>query len=317
MSAQDFRALVEMAMKVPGLAAMRPVVEKEILHYDIFHALDRGGLLNDLVFQGGTSLRLCRGSDRFSEDLDFAGGRNFSTAGMHEIKQCVEDHIGRRYGLNVTVKEPRHDDVSTIEHIKLHRWEVSVETSPENRAMPRQRIKLEIANIPAYTKELVPLQINYDFLAGMSNVLVYTESMSEIMADKVLAFPTSVTDANGGMNALSSKRLRHRDIWDLAWLAKRKATLDPALVLKKVIDYQVQGYSDLLGNAIKALPTIVNSNEFKDQMRRFVDLETITRTVEQSAYLEYLAVEVGGILETMQSALVATQSTPTRPSETQ
>ena len=53
---------------------MRPVIEKEILHYDILFCLDQAGLLKDLVFQGGTCLRLCYGANRFSEDLDFAGG---------------------------------------------------------------------------------------------------------------------------------------------------------------------------------------------------------------------------------------------------
>jgi len=80
MKPQDFNGLVELAMKRPGLAAMRPVVEKEILHYDIFQALDTAGLLRGLVFQGGTSLRLCRGSQRFSEDLDFAGGKDFTAS---------------------------------------------------------------------------------------------------------------------------------------------------------------------------------------------------------------------------------------------
>ncbi|HET6629122.1 MAG TPA: nucleotidyl transferase AbiEii/AbiGii toxin family protein, partial [Woeseiaceae bacterium] len=46
----------------------RPVVEKELLHYDILFALDTEGLLDPLTFQGGTSLRLCYGAQRFSED---------------------------------------------------------------------------------------------------------------------------------------------------------------------------------------------------------------------------------------------------------
>jgi predicted nucleotidyltransferase component of viral defense system len=83
---EDFKELVDVAMLPPGRTAMRPVVEKEILHYDIFYALDSAGLLKDLVLQGGTSLRLCRGSNRFSEDLDFAGGRDFSSQKMDAIK---------------------------------------------------------------------------------------------------------------------------------------------------------------------------------------------------------------------------------------
>lgn len=90
---QDFNELVDLAMANPGLSAMRPVVEKELLHYEIFQALDAEGLLKGLVFQGGTSLRLCRGSDRFSEDLDFAGGKDFSADSMQKIKECVEKRI--------------------------------------------------------------------------------------------------------------------------------------------------------------------------------------------------------------------------------
>ncbi|WP_254693758.1 nucleotidyl transferase AbiEii/AbiGii toxin family protein [Shewanella sp. MEBiC00475] len=42
--------------------------------------IEKGGLLDKLTFQGGTSLRLCYGGNRFSEDLDFAGGKDFSSA---------------------------------------------------------------------------------------------------------------------------------------------------------------------------------------------------------------------------------------------
>ena len=55
MSKQDFDKLVERAIKqMPSLALMRPVVEKEILHYDIFNALNSEKILDSLVFQGGT-----------------------------------------------------------------------------------------------------------------------------------------------------------------------------------------------------------------------------------------------------------------------
>jgi len=67
----DFNTMVDLAMTAPGRGHMRPVIEKELLHYDILFCLDKEGLLDQLTFQGGTSLRLCHGSPRFSEDLDF------------------------------------------------------------------------------------------------------------------------------------------------------------------------------------------------------------------------------------------------------
>ncbi len=66
-----FEVMVEQAMASPGRRHLRPAIEKELLHYDILFSLDKEGLLDQLTFQGDTSLRLCHGSPRFSEDLDF------------------------------------------------------------------------------------------------------------------------------------------------------------------------------------------------------------------------------------------------------
>lgn len=102
------------------------------------------------MFQGGTALRLCRGSDRFSKDLDFAGGVDFSAEKMERIKACVEVRIGDRFGLKVEVR-PKPAKAGNV---KVDKWWISIETTPENPAMPRQKIKLEIANIPARTRKL-------------------------------------------------------------------------------------------------------------------------------------------------------------------
>jgi predicted nucleotidyltransferase component of viral defense system len=288
MALENFKDLVDLAMQQPGRSSMRPVVEKEILYYDIFYALDAAGLLKGLVFQGGTSLRLCRGSSRFSEDLDFAGGRDFTSDKMAAIKVCIEKHLGDRYGLVVEVKEPKEMAASPdYEGVKVDKWQVSVETAPQQKDMPRQRIKLEIANIPAYTSELVPLRLNYDFLLGYGTLLVSAESLDEIVADKVVAFAASV------------KNIRYRDIWDLAWLQQQGAKLVPTLVEKKVLDYRIKDYGQLLEDAIGRLPALVSGKPFKDQMTRFIDSETITRTLDQPEFVAYLLNTVGSLLTVM------------------
>ena len=51
---QDLAYMVELAMQDnPDLDGLGPVVEKEILHYDILHGLQKGGYLDRLVFIGG------------------------------------------------------------------------------------------------------------------------------------------------------------------------------------------------------------------------------------------------------------------------
>lgn len=306
---KNFNELVDMAMDNPALKAMKPVVEKELLHYEIFHALDADGLLKNLVFQGGTSLRLCRGSARFSEDLDFAGGTTFTAESMSKIKTCLETRIKERFGLKVEVSNKAFK-VGEVEvpNVKVEKWWVLIETAPENRAMPRQKIKLEISNIPAHTRELVPIRDNYGFL-GASTVMVNAETLDEIMADKVLAFPTSLLDNNGQPVLASSAKIRHRDIWDLAWILTKNVKLNPHLVVAKIADYGVEGYPDLLKRSIEQIPAIVKSSEFKKQMARFIDSSTLGKTLDDDAYLDYLVSSVGGLFTQMQSALEAMTET--------
>ena len=54
----DFNSLVEKVLEANGDSGNRPVIEKELLHYDILFALDQAGMLDNVVFQGGTSLRM-------------------------------------------------------------------------------------------------------------------------------------------------------------------------------------------------------------------------------------------------------------------
>ncbi len=89
----NFNELVDSIVIEKDYGANRPVVEKELLHYDILYALSATGLLKHITFQGGTSLRLCYGSNRFSEDLDFAGGRDFCSAQLLEIKRVLRNML--------------------------------------------------------------------------------------------------------------------------------------------------------------------------------------------------------------------------------
>lgn len=58
-----------------NVSHMRPVIVKQLLHYDILFALESQGLLDRLTFQGGTCLRLY-----------FVGGYDFSSQYMNAIK---------------------------------------------------------------------------------------------------------------------------------------------------------------------------------------------------------------------------------------
>ncbi|MFC6439755.1 nucleotidyl transferase AbiEii/AbiGii toxin family protein [Bowmanella sp. JS7-9] len=276
---QKFSLLVNQAMQNSDVSHMRAVIEKELLHYDILFALDKGGLLDNLVIQGGTSLRLCYGGNRFSEDLDFAGGKDFSSADLADMKSCIEKYIGSRYGLEVNVKEPKElrEDPRYAE-LSVDKWQIAVITSPQRKDLPKQKIKLEVANVPAYTREPLPLQANYDFLPdGYSDTLVLTETLDEVMADKVISLPAT------------TRYVRYRDIWDLAWLQQQGAKLRMDLVRHKIDDYQITEYEHLLAKLIESLPSIISSAEFTAEMKRFLPTDVFDRTLAQTKFQTYLS----------------------------
>lgn len=61
----DYKAVAAGIARSEGMGALLPVVEKELLHYRILSAMQDGGFFGPIVFQGGTSLRLCHGSRSF------------------------------------------------------------------------------------------------------------------------------------------------------------------------------------------------------------------------------------------------------------
>lgn len=96
----------EIASKVDG-AGLTPVIEKEIVHYEIIRSLGRNGLLQDITFQGGTSLRLCYGSQRYSEDLDFVAGDKFDSLPLDDFSKTLRSDLLKSYDTEVSVREPK------------------------------------------------------------------------------------------------------------------------------------------------------------------------------------------------------------------
>jgi predicted nucleotidyltransferase component of viral defense system len=289
----DFERLTALAMSDPGRTHMRPVIQKELLHYDILYCLDNAGLLDQLTFQGGTSLRLCHRSPRFSEDLDFVGGKGFTRQQIEPIKDCIEHYIGQRYGLKVTVKEPQElKDEREYADLKIEKWQIAVITSPRRKEIPQQRIKVEVANVDAYSREPRALQLNYSFLPeGYGDTLVLTETLDEVMADKLV----SLVNTTG--------YVRNRDIWDLRWLKQQGAELRVDWVVNKVRDYRIYDYPGKLAHMVKRLPEIINGEVFQRELVRFIPQEVVERTLKKPKFNQFLANEVASLLQQVQAAI--------------
>lgn len=280
--------------QAPEYKDLRNTVMKELLHYEILGALAKEQLLTNLVFQGGTCLRLMYDSRRLSEDLDFVGGVDFDYARLTEIRDCLLDTIGGRYGLRVNVAEPAPEKLAGS-GIKVGRWKVSVETETDDRSLPWQKVKIEVANVPAYTRNLRPMRLNYPVVPdGYSTVLINCESREEILADKYKAIATR-------------RDLKARDVWDIVYLRQMRVEADMDMVIRKFADYQESGeFFPRFKARIEQVDDFIRSGRFRGEMGRFLLPEHAAKTVDVKEFDNYIVSEMKEVLVEVERALSPT-----------
>jgi len=257
---------------------LRVVIEKELLHHDILREMSGAGLLDRLTFVGGTCLRTCYGSNRLSEDLYFTGGHDFKRATLNDLGRVLTRSLYRKYGLHVTVSEP------TRETGNVDTWKLKVNTRPEQKNLPVQRISIDICAIPSYDSRPVLLRNHYNVDMGTSGLIVRAQSRQEILADKIVAL------------ALRPNRVKNRDLWDIGWLKQHNIDVPLDLVVKKIEDYQcnIENFLALLDDRKQTLLGVPDANSnFIWEMRRFLPPQVVSGTVETEEFWEYLMDLIG------------------------
>jgi len=288
-----FDRLVAEALKNQGeLAPLRVVVEKELLHHDILREMSAAGLLDNLTFIGGTCLRACYGSNRLSEDLDFAGGKEFKRKTLTDLGSVLVERLNVKYDLQVQVGEP----VRELGNVDT--WKLKVMTHPQQNNLPVQRIHIDICAIPSYDRQPMLLRNHYGVEMGTSGLIIQAQSREEIFADKMVAF------------ALRPNRVKNRDLWDIGWLKQQNITLPLKLIPKKVTDHwrTVEEFLVLLEKRMQQLGDEPEIRErFIQEMQRFLPPQVISRTVEKEEFWTYLTSLVGTECTKIFQALRGTQ----------
>ena len=260
----------------PQLTSLKTTVEKELLHYEIIATMAKNGFLKKLTFQGGTCLRMMYGSNRLSEDLYFAGGHDFNFEQLETLKKCLQAELSKKHNLKINVTHPNFEKLKEKENIKVGRWKVSIETAPENKSAPWQKIKLEVATVAAHTSSLRPMIKTYQQMPdGYQSILVNCESLEEIAADKFVALALR-------------RSIKARDVWDLTWLYQQKVEADPQLVMSKFNDYQSENSVEILESRLVELPHYMDSGEFEREMERFLMASVARTSIHQQGFIDYV-----------------------------
>lgn len=250
--------------------SLLPAIEKEILHHDIIRELHEHGFLSGLVLFGGTNLRLCHGSNRLSEDLDFKGGPDFDPARMSDLASVLVKAFRRKYGLAASVEDPRPKEGNT------KTWTIRIITRPGSKSEKQQRINLDVCTLTAYEHAPAVVANHYAMDLGTSGLVISSQSTRESLTDKVMAI------------ALRN-RLQPRDLWDFAWLHQKPANRVPTRVAEKLQEHGVtmRGFSRRLADRMVEMKSEECRATFMNELTRFLPAGSI-KTARDMTFWEYL-----------------------------
>ena len=157
---------------------------------------------------------------------------------------------------------------------------------PVRPDLPTRKVKLDIDSAASFTGEPEPVRRNHDVLADY-RIVIRVQSREEILVSMLLAFPASV--------ALRSCP-RHRDIWDICWLSSTGTAIRGDLLQGKIRESGCR--CSWIASAAEKAPTIVGSEAFAGEMRRFLLPEQVKHGLEKPLFVQHLATETARLLRT-------------------
>ena len=263
----------------PNLVGMDDVIEKEVIHHDILYVLHQKGFLGKLTFMGGTSLRLCYGGSRLSEDLDFTCGDFFIKQDFKGMAEYLESFLQNKYQINVSVREPQKPGEGNTST-----WKITLEKCSGRPDLPSQKMHVDICSLPSFEVEHRAVVNHYNLDSQIIGLPIPVQSQREIMADKMIAF------------AYRKRRIKPRDVWDIVYLTQKGMGQDYDLVSRKLA-VRKKNKDEFVGLLKKHTDLIKESKEtkqdFYQELTRFLPKETLKRTLQQEQFWSY----VGNVIE--------------------
>ena len=265
--ARGLKSAIDAFIQRRGIeAGMDQNLMKEAIHLHLLSALSEAGVLQHVVFQGGTALRLCYGGERYSEDLDFVCGKAGAYLKDVEFDGLVDNALEttkrtlqRDFEIDaaeIVLKRPAQPELVKGNDVNVAAWQIVVPVNPTPNT-PKSRIKIEFANVPSY--DFKPLTVNATpGLVQIQDVILNVETANEILADKAVALTARAA-------------LKFRDVWDV-WLLGNKlgATPDREMVRKKFADYNTSDIAVKAKARLDELAQDATATAFYAEMKRFL-----------------------------------------------
>lgn len=197
-----------------------------LLLYELYSRFSR-----DIVFKGGTALKLFYGLDRFSEDLDFTYDGKENAAGIINAVDNTFRTIDSMYNI---IKQKRRGTATSLD------FEIKLAGPLYASRKTAQAIELNISMrekvlLPPVIREIVPSYLD------LGPFFVYVMDINEILYEKIRAI-------------LTRKYIKARDIYDVSYIFRtQKVDFDVDIINKKLAYY---GKTFSMAEFVKRLESI-------------------------------------------------------------
>jgi predicted nucleotidyltransferase component of viral defense system len=270
--------------RIPG--DMEQNLVKEAIHLHLLSALSEARVLRQVVFQGGTALRLCYGGERYTEDLHFVRGRTRSTNAdkiqfdrlVRDALEVMKKSLHRSFDIDpdqIAFRQPAYPLAIKGNSGSVAAWQIVVPIGPTQRS-PESCVKIEFANVPSY--DCGPNVVRATpGLVQVEDVILTVERPDEILADKTVALT-------------AGEVLKYRDAWDVWYLInKLNAQTDRDMVRRKFADYGVADVEARAKDRCEELAKLRSGKALLDEMRRFLPAKRVAETRSTGLHRAILA----------------------------
>lgn len=202
----------------------------------------------DLIFHGGTAIRLLHSGYRYSEDLDFCVPTDKPP---HDLERLVQKAYQRAKDLMFLYLGQADFELKKKERKKIPTWWLNVLVPGERE---KYRVKIEFGIYPSYSKKFVPLQVRNRFLPRQP--MIASTDIKELLADK--------------LNAIADRPyVKERDFFDL-WYLRRvlQVPIDLKLVRIKLKDYHAKAPKKILEKRLEGL----NASSIAENLSLFLPI---------------------------------------------
>lgn len=225
-------------------------IAREYLHILILKSLYELKSARDLVFLGGTALRMAHGLKRFSEDLGF-DAKDLSFAGWKELLESAAHRLSR-LGLSV---EARADEKGSLlkGDLRFHGFLQTYQVTSD----PKEKLRIKVeSNRPDYAVEAQPQAIS-----------AFGETFAAVLASPGLAFAEKILAFNN--------RELGRDIYDIFFMTGMKWAPDLRVLRARGVDAPpskaiLQRVGALSPNLLKKMAAQLEPFLFEHEQARMV-----------------------------------------------